>query len=225
MIWEWVLYILLYLITTIVLVTTVSWLIVYISEKVFNIDLAESHFGNFDLFIRVLVAIIIPLIATYFIFSALNYSIPFNLASEEEKLDTEVTELAKEIERINGTLSDIDNLTLGQIRKELSTTLEVFKKLKEKSITQQLTIIRLQKIVVDEKSKAQEAKRYADNISSLSKRQIEDIKALITMDVKEQNERSFWIGALISLPIGLIASFLASFLWNLARRKTGTNKI
>ncbi|MFT3911505.1 MAG: hypothetical protein QM737_18925 [Ferruginibacter sp.] len=159
---------------------------------------------------------IISFVGSYLMFDKVfNYQPPLtNSKTEISNIQTSnsVNRLTTEIQNINSTLSNLNNLTISQIKYELNKTLVFVEKLKEETVNQQKIISGLQNRVIEQQLKAETVTKLAENAESLSKDQLEAITALITSEAKKDNQSSFWIGVLISLPIGILSSLLASAL-------------
>ena len=123
-----------------------------------------------------------------------------------------IEKLQSESQRIQNTLSDIENLTINEIQTELKNTLFFVEKLRAEAIQQEKLISDLRDTAEKEKTKVNESKQIADSVLSLSEGQIEAVKLLITDSSRKNSEKSFWMGVIISLPIGVIASMAGSFL-------------
>lgn len=138
---------------------------------------------------------------------------PF-LAQQEFAHDSQnrVSRLTDEAERIQNSLSNIDNLTIGQIQSELSNTLKFVQKLQGEAENQEKVIADLKEKTAKEKASAEEMKSIADQMSSLSLGQIEAIKYIVTEDARNESKKGFWLGVLVSFPIGFAASLASSLL-------------
>jgi len=220
MFWNWVIYIVIYLGTTFLIV-----FLIYQIFRVFKRGKIDGWDTYLDLILRILSIIVVPLIIPYFIFAFLNFNVPIGQEILKDNGSEKIEKLSNEIEDLTKSLGNIENLTLNQIQEILSNTLITISVLRDEAINQQNTILRLQQVAEVEMKKADKAKITADNIISLSKEQIEAIKILITNDAKDENIKSFWMGVLISLPIGFTASFLASIFLSKMKRNTGTNTV
>lgn len=134
----------------------------------------------------------------------------------------QVIGLNEEIEKINSTLSNIDNLTLNQIQTEFVRIRDFVNKLKEEIELQNEMNIDLKLQAKKLKTDVEKTSKIANEIKSLNEDQLNAIKFLITEDANKKNIRSFWIGAVISFPIGVLASLFGNFLLELRRKKEKT---
>lgn len=216
---DWILYIVIYLVITTIIAVIISFLASFVYKKIHKKNFWEGYRNTFDLLIRFLGILIVPFIITYFLFSIINYKIPLTGTDADFANVDRVERLNVEIEKLNKTLNRINELTLAQIQDVLSRTLILIQELKDEAINQQHIIIDLQNSVDIESKNAEDAKRHAASIESLSKEQIEAIQTTITLDSKRQNVNSFWLGAIISLPIGIIASMLAALFISTIRKR------
>jgi hypothetical protein len=132
---------------------------------------------------------------------------------------SKVVSLNGEIKKINNTLSNIDNLTINQIQTELARTRDFVNKLKEEAELQNKLINDLKLQAYKFKTEADSASKIAQEIKALNQNQLSAVRYLLTEDADIKNTRSFWIGALISFPIGLMTSVLGNYFWGIIKRR------
>ncbi len=182
----------------------------------FKADITERKLYNkwWNVTLRYFIVFLLP---TFYLFLSLFDYYPPNHLQEifSKPDDSEKIELiTNEVNQIEKTLSDIENLTISQIRIELNKTLIFTKKLKKEAIFNQKLFFELQKKIKNEEKRAQNAEELANEIESLSQKQIEAVKFMITKDAYRQNSKSFWIGSVVSFFTGILASYIASFMFS-----------
>ena len=154
--------------------------------------------------------ICLSFVSTYFVFEYINYYPPVfvPIESPEEQERIKVESLQEEIILLNQTLDNIGNLTLTEIQSVLERVRAIVVEAKEETENNI-------KIITQLENQIQTEEIIARKLNSLTKEQVELVKSLITSDLKEENESSFWLGVVISFPIGVLASIMASILLKL----------
>ncbi len=154
--------------------------------------------------------ICLSFVSTYFLFEHINYYPPVfvPIESSEEQERIKVESLQEEIFLLNQTLDNIENLTLSEIQSVLERVRALVVETKEETENNI-------KIITQLENKIHAEEIIAEKLNSLTKEQVELIKILIINDLKEENESSFWLGVVISFPVGVLASIMASILLKL----------
>jgi hypothetical protein len=137
---------------------------------------------------------------------------------ETKENKNQILSLNEEVEKINSALSNIDNLTLNQIQNELSRTRDFVYKLKKETELQNNVVLDLKLQAEKFKMEADNASKIAIEIKELNQNQLDAVKFLLTEDANSKNQKSFWMGAIISFPIGVIASIFGNFIWGFRRK-------
>jgi hypothetical protein len=171
--------------------------------------------------------ILIPLFmaitpATVFFYQYFNFKIPqtpIEIKTYLNENTEELKNLSEQMSIVTMALKSPKDLTLKQIESILSNSLDYSQKV-NLILNRNDSLIRQLKAEVEiEKKSAEESKRIAENIKSITKDQLEAIKLIITLDAKEASKESFIYGILVSIPIGFLMSLLASSVY----RKWGTS--
>lgn len=117
--------------------------------------------------------------------------------------------IAIDADKLKETLENIDNLTIDEIKSTIQNSIKVSDKIKVILEKQQQNISKLSISVKKERAKAEEAKKLAENIMAITKPQLEAVKLLILGDANEKANKSFYLGIVLSFPVGVIASLVA----------------
>jgi uncharacterized membrane protein YeaQ/YmgE (transglycosylase-associated protein family) len=141
------------------------------------------------------------------------------VGSDPETAMERATEIDAKSKQLLAAFSKPETLTLQQLRDLVDQAREYAKDATELNRLQAAQISELRLTVEEETKKAAEALRLAENIKSLTSEQLDAVKLLITKDASEQSKQSFIYGVIASFPIGVIASVVASALWDKLGRK------
>jgi hypothetical protein len=121
---------------------------------------------------------------------------------------------------ISRGFEDPENMTIAQLRILIGEVKDYTEKVREISEVQTKKIAELKSTAEIETKKAEEAQKLAQTIKSLTNEQLDAVKFLITSDANTESRKAFIYGAIISFPIGIISSIVASALWErLGRRR------
>ncbi len=154
--------------------------------------------------------------ATMFFYKYFNFKIPqtpIELKTFLNENTDELKNLSEQMTVVTKALESPKDLTLKQIESILTNSLDYSQKV-NLILDRNDSLIRQLKAEVEiEKKSAEESKRIAENIKSITKEQLEAIKLIITLDAKEASKESFIYGILFSIPIGFIMSLLASYVY------------
>lgn len=169
---------------------------------------------------------LIPFLAALLSFYTLakfwDYYPPFPKADVQQQAQAsqvELEELEQNANKLRALLKEPKQLTLGQVEQALTQTLEFVEKFKAKTAQQEVLITSLKQAASEERAKADEARRLAERVQSLTREQLEAVKLLITQDAKTESQRSFMLGTLISFPIGIITSLVSTLIFRRWGRK------
>jgi hypothetical protein len=130
----------------------------------------------------------------------------------------ETAKLAGRVGALRTALSRPGDITLSQMQRVLADTLGLSDELAKRLGDQDSLIQSLRASVDKERAKADESRRLAQEVQSLTRSQLEAVTLLITRDANEASKRSFLIGVAVSFPVGVVASLVAAWL---ARRIGG----
>ncbi len=221
-----ILYIVVYLVAWFIVVGVQIRPVEYLYKRATGKELTSKE-GKLGCLATVIMGTILlwPIPGTYYLLETLHYRPPFlatgsHVASEGQPKDKSVA-LDAEARRIKDTLSNIENLSIKQIQTELQKALKFVERLQQEAVQQEQLVNSLIKSAEQHRREAEEAKALADNVSTVTKPQLEAITSLITANAKRESDRAFWAGVLISFPIGFLSSFLAS--WFFRRTLGGAN--
>jgi len=187
-----------------------------LKSKVYS---AISRTGGIFLFLIILTT---PLIALY-LSNQLGCLPPFIVQSRGQLLtqkdaSTRLTAIATEAERIKNTLSHIEALSIHDIQTQLTTVIGFLEILQKEKIEQERVVSELINKTNEQSQKYKTSKQIAESVQSLTQEQINTVSLLVTQNSKEESSRSFFIGVLISFPVGIITSLIASFFYGLFKR-------
>lgn len=153
-----------------------------------------------------------------------HYRPPFltqrELVFDSEEPNRKIKELKAESQRLSSALSEIEDLTIREVRDTLSQAITFVGKLQDQAIAQERLVTSLRREVEKQRKSADEAKTLAETVTSLTDPQIEAIKQLITEDARAQSNRGFWIGVITAFPIAVIASLFTRWLLGITTRRT-----
>ncbi len=133
---------------------------------------------------------------------------PNSKRSATSAIEKEVKASEKRLEALRETLASPDRLTIQQLHDISGKAIREAEQLKRVLVQQREEIASLQ---VDLAATERRAQR-AIQLSSLTEPQLEAVKTLITEDATEHSRRSFILGLLASLPIGIFSSLLGASL-------------
>ena len=195
----------------------------YVSEFSYKV-------ADIVIWIVILTMVILTLILTpYIVHNLLNIKYPeksVDITAQIYNNNEELKELTHQINLLKNALESPKELTLRQIEDVLLNSLKYSEKMKILLCRNDSIIGLLKDEIEIERQNAETSKEIADNLRSLTKKQIETVKFIITEDAKEASKNSFINGVLLSIPIGFLMSILASFVlkrWG-GKVKTSINK-
>ncbi|NVO08937.1 MAG: hypothetical protein HXX16_03150 [Bacteroidales bacterium] len=168
--------------------------------------------------------------STVFVYRYFDFKIPnkpIELTSLIKNDNDELMKLSEQMSIVTKALNNPKDLTLKQIESILTNSLDYSKKVNIILSRNDSIIGQLRTQVEIERKHAEESKRIAENLKSLTKEQLESIKLIITMDAKESSSRSFIYGILFSIPVGFFMSLLSTFVyrkWGSSAKKGLENK-
>lgn len=172
--------------------------------------------------IPVMMPFIFSGLVAYYGLGAVFGRYPPPLAIEDARVTADkMGELETKAKGIQSRFSNPKALTIEQLESALAEVLVITREFSLLNEAQRKQISALQASVIEEQKKADEARKLAQEIQSLTSGQIAAVQLLITKDANESAERSFFIGILVSFPIGILASLIASWLY----RRLGKEKI
>jgi len=127
--------------------------------------------------------------------------------------DTTSSQLAYQAQRLSQAMADPKELTISQMESLILEALNLSQDLRN-AITHQDSIIhQLSSRIVNERMRAEEATRLALEVQSITRKQLEAVKLLISEDATESNRRSFIQGVALSFPIGIVTSLIATWIF------------
>ncbi|MCP4648618.1 MAG: hypothetical protein GY853_00875 [PVC group bacterium] len=138
---------------------------------------------------------------------------------EASYLQDELDNISVKIDNVKKSLSNIDNLTIQEIQIILKDAGKSLEDLDNTILRQSKYIKNFKKSIDNEtndlittQKELDEAREIADNLKTLKKQELHAIKFLIIEDAKTQANRSFWIGVIISFPMGIFTSMIAGII-------------
>lgn len=176
-----------------------------------------------------LVCAIISLPLSYYVISAFKYYPPFlesRPSVEEQGLNAKqnVDDLSDEAERIHNALSNIHNLTLDDLEKVLSNTLVYLEKLKEEAIKKEQALSKLKEEIAKTQNQRQAEENLLKKFNDLSRPQLNEIADILYEPVARDSNKTFWLGAFISFPIGVFAELFASWILSVRSKRRAEQK-
>ncbi|MBI9036364.1 MAG: hypothetical protein JEZ03_18030 [Bacteroidales bacterium] len=221
-----ILYVLIYLVLGVILsvpfVYTSNSIVAKKTKKSVT-DYKQVWFIKFPI---LLIFAFILFVAPYFALTSLGYKPPLKKINIEISTDgkkSDIDDLTSEIDNISGVLSNINNLTINEIQNELIRTKDFVSRLKQEAINQHQILENLRIQTQKSKEEAEAASKMNESIKALTKDELDAIQFLITKNANDSSVKSFWLGVLISFPIGVLASIFATFIWNFINRKKTIN--
>jgi hypothetical protein len=135
------------------------------------------------------------------------------------RTQTEIAAIEKMGRDLIAAFAEPDQLTIEQLRVSIDRVRDYTQQATAINRNQEAEIAKLRQTVEEETNKAREAENLANAVKSITTEQLDAVKFLITKDANEQSKQSFIIGSIISFPIGVVSSLLASFFYERFRRR------
>jgi hypothetical protein len=179
-------------------------------------EISDDMFANIIILSTVLCLLIASPLSSYALARYWSYYPPAPKQDIQKQADAAQSDLIKleaKANTLRSLLNDPKKLTLSQVEQVLTDTLDFVEKLKAKTEQQGVLIASLRQTVVEERAKAEESRRLAEQVQSLTREQLEAVKLLITQDAKVESQRSFIMGISISFPLGILSSLLATWVY------------
>ena len=166
------------------------------------------------MFSFVIVPIIISSPVTFYTLGYFKFY-PKQLSSNisVDKVNKDLDKLQKNKEQIEKLLKSPESLTIAQIREIMNETLKFTYNLNEKSTQQQKLISQLRTDLTAEKKKTEESLMLAKQAQSLTKKQIDAVKFIITEDAKTQSKKYFLYGVISSFIITFIITVFGTMIY------------
>jgi hypothetical protein len=161
----------------------------------------------------VLCPLIVSALPYYSLATIWKYHPPYprvDLQRQADDTQRELNLLEEQATKLRDSFNDPKNLTLDDTKRLLTRTLDFAEVIKTKMEQQKQLIAGLRQEVTNERVKAEEARKQKENLESLSQEQRDVLTSAITNFAKEESQRSFLLGILVSFPVGIISSLLAS---------------
>ena len=171
----------------------------------------KNKVNDLQMAIGFLIVLLTPYIS-YFTLAIFFGFYPTVPSLKTTSLSEELEQLEQRAETIASRFSTPKNMTLYELEEALAETLEFTQDLAPIISKQNEEIERLSAEVSAERERAEEARKLAADIQSLTKAQIASVKLLITEDARESSQESFLMGLIFSLPIGIVGSLVASWI-------------
>jgi hypothetical protein len=169
--------------------------------------------------------------ATVYFYRTFKFKIPekpveinTSIKADNEELNL----LSQQMYVVTKALDNPKDLTLKQIESILANSLDYSKRVNSILSRNDSIIMQLKTEVETERKNADESRKVAETIKSITKEQLDAVKLVITSDAKDASRKSFLIGVLISFPIGFLTSLLASFVyrkWGPSAKQTIENTL
>jgi len=159
----------------------------------------------------------ISLILPYFILQSWPGVVPPFLQGEsvhkappvDNQLEEDLRRVATSVEELNQAMKDPTSMKIKDMQKLISENLSNIGILQAKIKEQQRHFSESASAVKAEKIRAEEAKKIAEKFSSLTREQVKELMK----DSQDAANKSFFYGVLVSFPIGILSSLIASMLY------------
>lgn len=135
---------------------------------------------------------------------------PLARTDPEERQADQVEQRADQLRKF---LEDPQSRTIAEIEAARQQSLELSRQTSTVLASRGTLIAKLREEVRQERAKAEEATRLARETQSLKRSQLEAIKLLITEDAKAASKSSVILATVLSLPIGMVSSLIASWIF------------
>jgi cell division protein FtsI/penicillin-binding protein 2 len=117
---------------------------------------------------------------------------------------------ANQLEILQKTM---DDLSLAQIRETIETTRQYLTNLQIERDENTRLVVKLREEILENNNSLETLKTEAGRLEALKHADIDTLTYLLTRDAKSENTKSFLIGLVISFPIGVAASLIASYMF------------
>ena len=131
-----------------------------------------------------------------------------------EPLPARIAALKSEAVNIRRSLANIDNMTIVQIRYAFETSLTLVEALHAESVNQHTQLESLRQELDAQRAGVDQVKATKESLEKLTKDQLALIESMLTQQAGRESEKMFWAGVIISFPIGVVASFVAAWLFS-----------
>ena len=118
---------------------------------------------------------------------------------------------------------NMDDLSLAQIRETIETTRRYLTNLQIERDENTRLAVKLREEILENNNSLEALRTEAGRLEALKHTDIDTLTYLLTRDAKNENTRSFLIGLVISFPIGVATSLIASYMFR--RFDPGRGKI
>ena len=113
-----------------------------------------------------------------------------------------------------GTLANIENLTIAEVREQLAATLVLVERLEQEALTQQATVARLRDEIEQQQKRLAQAKSQADTAATITAAEIEMLGNAIMQQTKRDAKQSAWGRWWMGMLMGVTASLIAGLILN-----------
>jgi hypothetical protein len=189
--------------------------------ELFNFEIFDTEGDKLRNIIFVSVSLAL-LVSVFYIFSYIGYQPPSVFGDgniSKGNTSEKINNLREEATRIRNTLNDIENLTLRQIQGELTSTLNFIEKIEKETSDQEKAFVEIYNDYKIVKTEVADMMQFLAALDSLTEPQIEAVKLMITDNAKKESNRSFWIGVIISFPIGVCTSITGTIVMRRRKKK------
>ncbi|MCJ7546952.1 MAG: hypothetical protein MUP30_09050 [Deltaproteobacteria bacterium] len=207
-----------------IIMFTFWWLVTFVSFFVI-INVIEKKSGHPLIskrkappVILIISLIIIPIVtsspATYYSLGYFKFY-PKQLSSDisVDKVNKDLVKLQKNKEQLEKLLKSPESLTMSQIREIMNETLKFTYNLNEKSTQQQKLINHLREDLTKEKKRTEETLILTKQVQSVTKKQLDAVKFLITEDARTQSRNYFLYGLVCSFIITSVLTVAGTILY------------
>ena len=179
----------------------------FISKKVINIDLrnkAKTHSLHSATLVLVLMLFSLP-ISYWGLNYFFDYSPPFHKDNTEKIMNQELYNMRIEAERIEQTLSNIENLPLNEIKKEVNLTLKFVDELEKEAKKKHKRFIEFEKKLEKIKLQTKSARTLRDSQLLVTAEYFSEL----TNKERDKNKNKEWLNGLLT---GVVSSIIASLI-------------
>jgi len=124
------------------------------------------------------------------------------------------TPLEFQASRLEDLQNNIEKLSFGEIKDIVEDTRKYLAALRIERDENLYTVNQLRREIYEQDRSLQALKTDAERIKALKEADIDTLTYLLTRDAKNENTKSFLLGIVVSFPLGVISSLLASYLFH-----------
>ena len=201
----------LYLISATLIVSLIF--VVIINLPLFNDS--QGKIKSYAVILLILFIAFLPGVINYYLIPTIGFQAPPLQIQESVAPPPENREELKgKIGSLKQLLSSPESLTIAELITITKDTLSLTAELQSRAAEREKIISELKTELELERQKSREAENLAKEIQSITQEELQAVKLLISKDAKKEAEKSFYLGIVISFPLGILASLIAPFCYS-----------